>query len=86
MSNRKVLSPELVDKALSRHGIPAEYHGAVKALFLDLLDPAQLAAAVHRNIIPDPGLLVGQQPGPDRKVPIFPQVPIDALRRRQGKG
>jgi hypothetical protein len=77
MSNRKVLSPELVNKALSRHGIPAEYHPAVKALFADLLDPAQLAAAVHRNIVPDPGFLVGEQPGPDRKVPIFPKVGID---------
>lgn len=86
MANRKVLAPELVDKALARHGIPAEYHAAVKALFSDLLDPAQTAAAIHRNIIPDPGLLVGQQPGPDRKVPIFPKVPIDALKEAAGQG
>jgi hypothetical protein len=86
MSNRKALSPELVDKALSRHGIPKEYQGAVKALFADLLDPAQLAAAVHRNIVPDPGFLVGQQPGPDRKVPIFPKVGIDVTAEYEGQG
>jgi hypothetical protein len=86
MSNREVLSPALVDKALARHGIPGEYHDAVKALFSDLLDPAQTAAAIHRNIIPDPGLLVGDQPGPDRKVPIFPKVPIDALKEAAGQG
>jgi hypothetical protein len=86
MSNREVLSPALVDKALARHGIPGEYHDAVKALFADLLDPAQTAAAIHRNIIPDPGLLVGDQPGPDRKVPIFPKVPIDALKEAAGQG
>jgi hypothetical protein len=86
MSNREVLSPALVDKALARHGIPGEYHDAVKALFADLLDPAQTAAAIHRNIIPDPGLLVGAQPGPDRKVPIFPKVPIDALKEAAGQG
>jgi hypothetical protein len=86
MSNRGVLAPGLVDKALSRHGIPAEYHAAVKALFSDLLDPAALAAAVHRNIVPDPGFLVGEQPGTDRKVPIFPKVGIDVTKEYLGQG
>lgn len=86
MANRKVLSDALVDKALARHGIPAEYQPAVKALFADLLDPPQIAAAIHRNIIPDPGTLVGDQPGTDRKVPIFPKVPIDALEEVEGQG
>jgi hypothetical protein len=31
-------------------------------------------------------LLVGEQPGPDRKVPIFPKVGIDVTKEYEGQG
>ena len=65
-------------RALKREALEAEWIAALAKTKQEPLDPAQLAAAIHRNIIPDPGYLVGQQPGPDRRVPAFPQIPIDA--------
>jgi hypothetical protein len=86
MSNRRVIDPDLIDKALSRHGIPAEYHAAVKALFSDLLSPGELAAAIHRGLIPDPGLLKGEQPSGPRNVESYPVYPIEAVKEAQGHG
>jgi hypothetical protein len=86
MSNRGALSPALVDKALSRHGIPAEYQDAVKALFADLLSPGELAAAIHRGLVPDAGLLRGEQPEPPFSVEAYPVYPIDPVKEAQGGG
>jgi hypothetical protein len=86
MSNRELIPPELVDKALSRHGIPGEYHAAIKASFRDLLSPGELAAAIHRGLVPDPGLLKGEQPEPPFNVEAYPVYPIDPVKEAGGSG
>jgi hypothetical protein len=73
-------------RALKRLGLEDEWITDLWNVREEILNPEQLAAAVHRNIVPDPGLLIGQQPGDNRNVPIFPQVPIDALAEAQGSG
>jgi hypothetical protein len=50
------------------------------------LDAADLARAIHRGLIPDPGLLQGEKPGPGGKVPAYPVYPIPALEEAAGQG
>lgn len=51
-----------------------------------LLAPDELARAIHRGLIPDPGLLQGTLPGGVGHVPAYPVYPIDALTEAAGWG
>lgn len=51
-----------------------------------LLDPGELARAIHRGLIPDPGLLEGTLPSGVGHVPAYPVYPIDALAEAAGWG
>jgi tetratricopeptide (TPR) repeat protein len=73
-------------KAAGRQGLEQEWIDALVGLFHDVLDSAQLANAIHRNLIPDPGLLQGEKPGPDRTVPAYPIYDIDALAEALANG
>ena len=92
-ANRKIITPELVDKAISRHGIPAEYHQSIKDLFSEILTPGELAAAIHRGLVPDPvnpttgqPLLRGEQPEPPFNVEPYPVYPIPTEEEAAGSG
>jgi hypothetical protein len=78
LSNRRLISPGQVQEALTRHGIPADWHDALIAAMQDILTPGELAAAVHRGLVPSQGLLLGEQPEPPFKV--------DAIQEAQGAG
>jgi hypothetical protein len=66
--------------------IEPQYYGPLDVLLDALLDPAQVAAAIHRGLIPDPGLLKGEQPSGPRKVEQYPVYPIDALETAASHG
>lgn len=83
---RNVIDEAGFRTAAKRQGLEANWIEDLVKIKQDVLDPAQLAAAVHRGIIPDPGLLVGDKPGPDRKVPVFPQVDINAEAEAEASG
>jgi hypothetical protein len=86
LSNRKLITPDQVSKALSRNGVPGEYHEAIVQSFTEILTPGELAAAIHRGLVPDPGLLKGEQPQPPFNVEAYPVYPIDAVQEAQGSG
>jgi hypothetical protein len=86
LSNRRLISPEQVQEALTRHGIPADWHDALIAAMQDILTPGELAAAIHRGLVPSSGLLLGEQPEPPFKVEAYPVQPIDAIREAEGSG
>jgi hypothetical protein len=75
-----------VNSILAREGIPPGLWPALRSLKLDLLDLGQLAAAIHRGLIPDPGLLKGEQPKAPFNVEAYPVYPIDALDEAAGSG
>jgi hypothetical protein len=56
------------------------------ALKRQLLAPDELARAIHRGLVPDPGLLQGTLPGGVGHVPAYPVYPIDALAEAAGWG
>jgi hypothetical protein len=80
------VSPTLFTHGLRKARLETDWDVALTKLRNEPLAPAELAAGIHRNIIPDPGYLVGQQPGGDRKVEAFPPVPIDANLEAQWAG
>jgi hypothetical protein len=85
--NRKVIGDPEVAEALTRLGFPADWQTRLAVLFAALLEPGQLAAAIHRGLIPDPGgLLKGQQPAPPFKVEAYPVYPVNALTEAEGWG
>lgn len=69
-----------------RHAIGEEWWPSLDALIPEILEPAQLAAAIHRGLVPDPGLLQGEQPTAPFKVDAYPVYPVDPLKEAEGSG
>jgi hypothetical protein len=86
LSNRRLISQAMVKEALTRSGLPPEWHEPLIKLFSDILSPGELAAAVHRGLVPDAGLLLGEQPEPPFKVEAYPVQDIDAINEAAGSG
>jgi len=86
LSNRKLITPAMVEEALTRSGFPQAWHQPLINLMQDILSPGELAAAIHRGLIPDPGILLGEQPSGPRKVASYPVQPIDAVAEAEGSG
>lgn len=83
---RNALSPGELHTVYRRHSIEEAWWPALDRLVLEILDPAQLAAAIHRGLIPDPGLLKGEQPSGPFNVEAYPVYPIDAVEEAAGSG
>jgi hypothetical protein len=73
-------------RALTRAAIEPAWIDALANTKREMLDPAQLAAAIHRGLIPDPGLLKGEQPAGARNVESYPVYPIPALAEAAASG
>ena len=93
LTNRTLISTEEAITALQRHGFPVELIGTAQnpgplvQLFQDILTPGELAAAIHRGLVPaPPGMLKGEQPKPPFNVEAYPVYPIDPLKEAQGSG
>src|SRR6185437_8372620 len=59
---------------------------AIESLKDVFLSPGEIAAAIHRGLIPDPGILLGEQPQPPFKVDAYPVQPIDAVAEARAAG
>jgi hypothetical protein len=57
LSNRQLLSPDLIRQALNRHGYDETFIDAIIKLFQDLLSVDQVAAAVQQGHLPNDGIL-----------------------------
>ena len=92
LTNRNLITTAEAIKALHRHGFPDELIGTVQdpgpliRLFQDILTPGELAAAIHRGLVPNEGLVLGEQPEPPFKVDAYPVYPIDTLAEAAGSG
>jgi hypothetical protein len=86
LSNRTLITPIQVKEALTRSGLPPEWHQPVIDSFADILSPGDLAAAVHRGLVPDQGLLLGEQPKAPFNVEAYPVQKIDAVTEAAGSG
>ena len=84
--NRHWLDRADFDEAMAKHQIPPKYWDGLYDLRNEKLDPAQTAAAIHRGLIPDPGLLRGEQPSGPRNVEAYPVYPIDAIEEVRASG
>jgi hypothetical protein len=73
-------------RAAKRLGLEQEWITALLKTKLDPLDPADLARAIHRGLIPDPGLLAVPTPTGVGKVPAYPVYDIDALAEALAAG
>ncbi len=76
---RGKLTDAQFDTVLTRNGLAPEWHEAVAVPKAEVFELAQIAAAIHRGLVPDPGLLKGEQPVGPFKVEPYPVYPIDAL-------
>jgi hypothetical protein len=83
---RNIIGPEDFKRALKRLGIEQEWIDDLVKIKIDILDPADLARAIHRGLIPDPGLLKGNLPKGVGNVPAYPVYDIDALAEALGSG
>jgi hypothetical protein len=83
---RGKLSPGEFATVLERHGIDAQWNAAIEALKDAILSPGELAAAIHRGLVPNEGLVLGEQPAPPFKVEAYPVENIDAVAEAAGSG
>jgi hypothetical protein len=84
--NRKKIDPDLFREALAKHQLDPRFWAGLLDLTNEKLDPAQIAAAIHRGLLPDPGILLGEQPSGPRKVESYPVYPIDPLEEARADG
>lgn len=77
---------DLWTHSLAKRGLDARYLPFYNKLKQDILSPGELAAAVHRGLVPDPGILLGEQPQPPFNVEAYPVQPIDAISEAEGSG
>lgn len=73
-------------RALKRMGLEQEWIDALWKVREEILDPVQLANAIHRGLVADPGLLAVGPPTAEGKVPSYPVYPIDAIEEAHGSG
>jgi hypothetical protein len=71
---------------LRRHAIETQWDESIEALKAAILDPGELARAIHRGLVHDPGLLQGRLPAREGNVPAYPVYPIDALEEAEASG
>jgi hypothetical protein len=83
---RKQINEAGFRRALKRLGLEQEWIDALWNVREAVLDQADLARAIHRGLIPDPGLLQGSLPSGTGNVPAYPVYPIDALEEAQAAG
>jgi hypothetical protein len=83
---RQALSRGEVEKALARHAIPDPYRSALLKLYFERLDPAVIAVAVQRGLLPNDGILPVGPPTGAGKVPPMPRVDLDPFEEAIDSG
>ena len=72
--------------ALKRTGLEEQWFAALRALRDTLLEPAEIAKAVHRGIMKNDGLLVAVPPTTPGKVKAVPPSSLDPVTEAAGSG
>jgi hypothetical protein len=72
--------------ALELLGLAEQWVDDLVQIKRQLLAPDELARAIHRGLIADPGLLQGTLPGGVGHVPAYPVYPVDAIAEAAGWG
>lgn len=75
-----------VDHALAKAGIEYQFWPALKELINARLSAPDLALAIVRGLIPDPGILPVAPPTTAGKIPSFPVFDVDALKEALATG
>lgn len=75
-----------VDHALAKSQLEQQYHGAVKELEFGRLDPAVVATAVQRGILPNEGILPVGPPTARGVVEPMPMVDLDPFAEAFASG
>ncbi len=83
---RGLINDTEVRHSLHKAQIEPAYIPAILGLKGDILSPGELAAAIHRGLVPDPGLLQGEQPKPPFTVDAYPVYQIPAVAEAAGSG
>jgi hypothetical protein len=83
---RDKIGPDLVRTGLKKAGLLDAFVDAVMELFTGRLDPAVIATAIQRGIMPDPGFLPVGPPTATGKVPAFPVSPLDPIAEAKAHG
>lgn len=87
-----LISQNQLRHVYTKEALDPQYWDALDQLVNDILSPGELAAAIHRGLVPDPQrpdgspLLLGEQPQPPFNVEAYPVYPIDAAREAAGSG
>lgn len=83
---RKTISPGDFAHTLVKSSMDARYFTAIEDLANTWLTPAQVALAIVRSLIADPGLMPVNLDTSGGNVPAYPQANIDALVEAAGGG
>jgi hypothetical protein len=83
---RKALTQGQVETALERHAIPEPYRTALLRFYFERLDPAVIAVAVQRGLLPNDGILPVGPPTGAGKVPPMPRVELDPFEEAIDSG
>lgn len=86
MRNRQIIGDARFVDGLNRHAYPQDWHQPLTDLRSEILTPGELAAAIHRGLVPAEGLVLGEQPQPPFKVAAYPVFDIDAIQEAAGSG
>ena len=86
MLNRKTIDPDDFRQALAKHKVDPKWWPALLDLADTKLDPVQLANAIHRGLVKDPGLLATEPPTAEGNVKAYPVYPIPALEEAEAAG
>jgi hypothetical protein len=83
---RQALTQGQVETALERHAIPEPYRSALLKFYFERLDPAVIAVAVQRGLLPNDGILPVGPPTGAGKVPPMPRVELDPFEEAIDSG
>lgn len=83
---RGELTDAQFETALKRTGLEDAWVASLKALKDTLLEPAELAKAIHRGIIAGHGLLVAEPSSTPGRVPTVPPSDINPVHEAAGSG
>ncbi len=83
---RKSITLEDAIFGLQKQSIDPRWRLPLLALQDSPLAPAEIATAIHRNIIPGPGLIVTEPPTTPGRVPQVPQSTIDPIVQAEWSG
>jgi SOS response regulatory protein OraA/RecX len=83
---RSKITPDQLHHSLAKAQLEPQYWPGVEDLQHERLGLADLARAIHRGLVPDPGLLQGHLPSGVGNVPAYPVYKIDALEEALADG